>query len=121
LIEATFDPDILHAGVRRDTAQVEIEGQGHILKFTVTGRKELLFRLKKFPFQRKKFLFRLWKQSVDRKTKSMLGKPVTMQCAKMQAVTTLCQFQCGVVEVCAVPSAVAVAISLCLSGRCDLK
>ena len=31
-----------------------------------------------------------------------LGKRVTAQCGKMQTVTTLCQFRCGVVEVWAV-------------------
>jgi len=44
---------------------------------------------------------------------------------KTQAITTLCQFRCGVAEVCAVPSAVAVAVVCpvlcCRSGRCDLE
>ena len=36
------------------------------------------------------------------------GKPVMAHCRKIQAVTTLCQSQCGMVEVCTVPGAVAV-------------
>jgi len=34
------------------------------------------------------------------------------QCEKMQAVTTLCQFQCGVAEVCALLSVVQLKLKL---------
>jgi len=40
------------------------------------------------------------------KVKVKLGKLVTAHCGKIQTVTTLYRFPCGVVKVCVVPSAV---------------
>jgi len=52
------------------------------------------------------FLSRLRVQSIDYKVKVKLEKSIiTMWCGKMQAVTTLCRFQFGVMEVRAVLSA----------------
>jgi len=59
------------------------------------------------------------------KVQMTLGKPVTVQCGKTQALTTLCRVHCGVSEVCTLPSAVAqvgcLSSSLHWSGRCDLE
>jgi len=73
----------------------------------------------------KTFFFRLWMQSIDCKVKLKLKKTVAAHCRKMQAVTTLCRFQCGVSEVGTVPSAIAVVGSLSStlysSGQFDLE
>ena len=59
------------------------EGQGQGSKFTTA-----LWKM---------FLFRLWMHSVDWKWKWSWEKPV-----KMQVVTALCRFHCGMAEVCGV-------------------
>jgi len=48
------------------------------------------------------------------KSETEVGKPITVHCRKMQAVTTLCRFQCGVAEVCVLLSVVA--LGGCLSS-----
>jgi len=41
-------------------------------------------------------------QPMDGKVKVKLRKPVTAECGKMQAVTTLCRLQCGVAKLCVI-------------------
>jgi len=83
----------------------------HRSNFTVTGGKM--------------FIFNLWMQSIDWNVKVKSGKSVMTHYRKMQAVTTLCRFQFGVVKVRALPSDVALVgcllSSLCWSSRFDLE
>ena len=67
-------------------------GRGHRSGFTIAGEN--------VPFSN-------GRSRLIEKVKVKMGKPVTAQCRKIQAVTTLRWFQCDAVEVCYLPNVVA--------------
>ena len=80
--------------VQIDPDYVNLEGQDHRSEFKVTGGKCSVF---------------------GRGCSRLIEKLKQSWENQLQAVTTLCRFQCGVAEVSAVPSAVALIVGLSCS------